>query len=123
MSLGPPPDDLPPAAAEIWAALVPELDKLKVYRPQDRFLLGELCFALAMAQSFRRAFTRLIEDVDVSVDAAGAPEMKRVRTGYVESVDLARKLAADLGIPTVERVRLGLATLQGNSLLAGLENL
>lgn len=117
--LGPPPEDLPPRAAEIWDELVPELDKLGVYRPQDRFLLAELCFSLALAQAFRNSWTRHLE----STDDASTLEMKRLRTGYVEALDLARKLAADLGIPTVERVRLGLAKLQGASLLAGLENL
>lgn len=131
------PEALTPEAAVIWETIVPELVKGKVLREDDLVMLMEACEAWAIAIWFRRHLQRQqkIYDEFLNEDPPRDPderekwekrgerasaEVKRLRSGWNAAYKMALAASGDLGLGPVARVRLGLAKVQGASLLDAL---
>lgn len=132
-----PPIDLTPGALAIWTVVLPPLLEARVLRPDDIVLLIEFCETIAMARGHRLSITywqKVIDDAEEH-GATGMEEpkdflarlemmsmrVKRERAGYHAAMRLGVSLASEFGISPVARVRLGLAKVQGASLLDSLD--
>jgi phage terminase small subunit len=132
-----PPPDMHPDAQEVWRIVTPDLVDAKVLRPSDLPLLGEFCESLALAARNRlmadAAEVRLVAAMEAGPDEGEGSKdftarldmwsqmQKRHRTAHLQYAKLAISLASEFGISPVARVRLGLAKIQGTSLLASLD--
>lgn len=109
----PAPETLSDDAAVYWRQVVPSLITHDILIDADLPLVVNFCRAMALADRFH---AELEGDVDLSGDA-----VKRTRVGYERQVALALRLAGELGIGPVPRVRLGLMKARGHSLLEHLQ--
>ncbi len=128
-----PPADLTDRAREVWDVVVAPLCETKTIKAEDVVLLIEFCESLGMARHFRKTADAMAIEYDKAYDAGPevgeetkdwiarlelmSGQVKRARAGYVQTVKVAQSLAGDLGMGPVTRVRLGLAKVQGMSLL------
>lgn len=111
-----PPVPLSDTAQEVWDVLVPDLAGTGVLRESDAVLLTELVEAIALSRWFRQEL-----QAEMRNGGADTPEAKRLRAGWAQAAKLAWSMAAEFGVSPVARVRLGLAKVQGASLLAVME--
>jgi phage terminase small subunit len=132
-----PPASLSPAAQEVFEVITPVLLDSKVLREDDIPMLEQCCEAWAMARYYRTRTWALIDQLDrasAQLDMLSGDELrdqlaevemfdgslKRARAGWNQATILAARLSAELGLGPVARVRLGLARVQGQSLLEAL---
>lgn len=132
-----PPPSLSEGAREVFEAITPVLLDSKVLREDDLPMLEQCCEAWAMARYYRTRTWMLIERLDKADaqvhllsgdelrDQLAEVEMfdgslKRARAGWNQATILATRLSAELGLGPVARVRLGLARVQGQSLIEAL---
>ncbi len=134
-----PPDELSRGARDVWDIITPDLFASKTLRTDDLILLVESCEAWAIARWFRAELWRLIDEQerlqaecdqeDLSEEArdrayAGIERcetrIKRCRAGWANAFKNAESASGDLGVGPVARVRLGLAKLEGASLIDAL---
>jgi len=93
------PDELSALGQQIWQVVIPPLLEAKILRPEDALLLVEVCEAWGLVYYFRRA---LWIEIEGSNDGN---EVKRLRTGWLQSLAAARGMLNELGIGPVARVR------------------
>lgn len=131
-----PPDELSKGGRDIWETITPELVKGRVLRMDDIPILIEACEAWALTRTFRRQLWKAVQMYEevaenepkdpaefeawsAKLDAASAV-VKRTRSAWVAAYRVASSAAGDLGLGPTARVRLGLAQVQGQSLLESL---
>lgn len=137
-----PPDDLTEDARALWAVILPDLIRLKVFAISDAPMLAELCSSLAYARAFRAEMDSLTlelakagsllatlprrdldEEQRLQLHEALAEydflsgALKRARSGYTQMMRVAMNLASDFAISPVSRLRLGLMKTRGATLL------
>lgn len=132
-----PPESLSPGGVEIFNAITPVLIQSKVLREDDLPMLEQCCEAWALSRYYRTRTWEIAARLDKSeaeLDLLSGDElrdhlaevemldgsMKRARAGWNQATILAARLSAELGLGPVARVRLGLARVQGASLLEAL---
>lgn len=133
----PTPATLSPGGSEVWDLIVPPLLGAGILREDDLVLLVECAETWAASEHFRKRMWDLLDEqkeidrqlADTSAlssddlrillarDEAQEGRVKRARVGWMQSLQRAQSLSADLGLGPVARVRLGLAKVQGLSLL------
>lgn len=129
-----PPEELSAEGLAVWETITPELVKGKVLRMDDLPLLVEACEAWALVRKFRQQLWSAVEEMDRAM-AAETPadpdeakkhiarieilsgQVKRARSAWTAAYRVAMSAAGDLGLGPTARVRLGLAQVQGMSLL------
>ena len=127
------PAELSEGGLAIWETVVPDLLNAKILQPADLPLLVEFCESMGMTRTYRQrvydsqaAFELAItegpadgEDPKDYADRLDVLDLmvKRARASYVQTLKLALSLASEFGISPTSRVRLGLAKVQGASLL------
>jgi phage terminase small subunit len=130
-----PPEDLSEEGLHYWNLITPELVAGRVLRADDIPLLVECCEAWAFVRTFRKALRDALDRYEQAL-ALPAPqgdleamkahdallemrsaEVKRTRAGWTQAYKAALSASGDLGLGPVARVRLGLAKVQGASLL------
>lgn len=131
------PATLSEGGAAVWELIVPPLLGAGILREDDLVLLVECAESWAASEHFRQRMWDLIEEqeqIDRQLaDTSGMDgdelkilwareeaqegRIKRARVGWMQSLQRAQSLSADLGLGPVARVRLGLAKVQGLSLL------
>lgn len=132
-----PPEDLTPAALQVWNVVIPSLLEARVLRPEDIILIVEFCEVIAMARKHRADMDTWIKHLEQAYEDGAtdfeepknflarlemmSQRVKKDRTGYHQAMRLGVSLASEFGISPVARVRLGLAKVQGASLLAVLD--
>lgn len=97
-----PPAELSHTGREVWDQVAAPLFKAKILREEDIILLVEVCEAWGLVWYFRRALWAEIEGMNDST------EVKRLRAGWVQSLQHARTMLGDIGIGPVARIRTGL---------------
>jgi P27 family predicted phage terminase small subunit len=131
------PADLSKEALEVWDVIVPDLIEHKLLRASDVPLVIEFAEAIGHARKFRKMMDMwqdaLDEEVNRGIQIGEDPKdfyerinmlsqaIKRERAGYVATLKAGMSLASEFGLSPVARVRLGLGKLQGQSLLAALD--
>lgn len=135
------PATLSPGGVEVWGLIVPPLLGAGILREDDLVLLVECAETWAASEHFRKRMWELLDEqaeidrklADTSGmdadelkllyarDEAQEGRVKRARVGWMQSLQRAQSLSADLGLGPVARVRLGLAKVQGLSLLEMLQ--
>lgn len=132
-----PPAGLSPGAVAVFEQMTPALLRAKVLREDDIPMLEQCCEAWAMARYYRTRTWTLIDRLERAQDELDGLDgdefreklselevldgsMKRARAGWNQSSTLAARLSSELGLGPVARVKLGLARVQGQSLLEAL---
>lgn len=126
------PDGLSTDARHIWQIVVPFLAGRGALVASDVVLLIELVEVLAEAQRHRRAIAALVrrpqfllsEDDQLEGSFAGedvlealalaSPEVKRLRTGYLQCLKAASSLSSCFGLTPTDRIRLGIGGRDGD---------
>ena len=135
------PEELSAEGRGIWDIITPELIKGRVLRPDDVPMLVEACEAWALTRKFRQQLWQAVRAYDALAGAEPGPDstpedhevwvaqldmasaiVKRTRSAWTASYKAASSAAGDLGLGPTNRVRLGLAQVQGASLLDALTN-
>lgn len=130
------PEVLSEGGRGIWQLIVPPLLDAGILREDDLVLLVECAEAWAASETFRKRMWQAIkleeeleekcfsgelhgDDLAVALAQLEGQDqrVKRARAGWLQALRAAQSLSADLGLGPVARVRLGLAKVQGASLL------
>lgn len=131
------PAGLSDGAQVVWQMITPELIRGKVLREDDVIPLIEACEAWAQAIWFRKHLQRQQAVYDEMADQTPpvdedelklwmarfertSAEIKRLRSGWNAAYKMALSASGDMGLGPVARVRMGLAKVQGASLLEAL---
>lgn len=134
-----PVDELSEEGLRIWRLITPELVKGRVLRMDDIPLLVEACEAWALTRKFRQQLWEAVNGLDrlMEMEAPHDPDqreehyalvelasgqVKRARSAWTSAYKAAMSAAGDLGLGPTARVRLGLAQVQGQSLLESLQS-
>lgn len=111
--LAEPPDDLPKTGQKLWRELAPTLIKAGVMDIADRFMFEELCRAHAR----RVQFSRVIAAKGLFAHGShGQLKQSPAVVGERAAAEEFRQIAALFGLSPVDRTRLGLAHLHGQSM-------
>lgn len=111
-----PPEDLPEAAVPIWRQAVGELEP-RGLRPADLESIRQMCVAAA----FAREAEALIAKYGMVVKGAnGRPSPNPMLRQYRDMTVLYTRLAEQFGLTLASRLRLGLMTLAGETMLGAL---
>lgn len=131
------PAELSPYGREVFDMMTPALLSARVLREDDVPILIECVEAWAMARWYRKRTWALMEELEksdlqrsllsgdelrdhlVEVEMLDG-SLKRARAGWNQSATLAARLSSDMGLGPVARVKLGLAKVQGQSLIEAL---
>lgn len=98
-----PPDDMSGPGLQAWDVIVPPLLAAKILRPEDVPLVVEACESWALVWYFRKALW-----AEIQASTPDSQEIKRLRSGWNDSLRQARLLLSDLGVGPVSRIRTGL---------------
>jgi len=113
-----PPADLPEDGQDLWRELAPTLIEAGLLDRTDRYLFTDLCRAWAR----RVMFSKVI--AEYGYFSPGSHNQIRNHpaiAGERAAADEFRMLSALFGLSPVDRTKLGLATLAGQSMLIDLE--
>jgi len=113
-----PPADLPEDGQDLWRELAPTLIEVGILDRTDRYLFADLCRAWARKVVFGRVIAK---HGYFSPGSHGQIRMHPAIAGERAAADEFRLLAALFGLSPVDRTKLGLATLAGQSMMVDLE--
>lgn len=109
------PDDLPPAASELWDELVPILDNANVLNRVDAAALQALCIQWERAEQARRAIkTEGLFTLGSAGQLAEHPALQVERQAH----QLMLRFAEQFGITPVARARIAAAAAVVNASMA-----
>jgi hypothetical protein len=135
------PASLSPRGALMWEVIAPPLLEAKVLREDDVPMLIECAETFAASVYFRDRMWALVEKQE-RLDNEGLDglepdeltaklreidmidqQVKRARAAWLQALTAAQRLSDGLGLGPVARVRLGLAKVQGLSLVEELQRM